>query len=249
MVGLMRMYTTKERDAAVLQARTLLARTRAELLRSKSGGPSGKAGDIVAEIESRLISGHYHFGDSLSINRLAEEFDASRQPISAALNHLRSLGYLTITPQVGCHVVSPSTLEINDFFYMLGKIQSAVAGLAAERHVDEESDVLTALAKHIWAVSIEHDSREELTLGVDAYHQQVLSMARSPALEQRVTNLWHLADFYLWQGVSNLDVERINAANSERRFVAEAIASRDIPLAEQLMENHVRGKPHRLGIV
>jgi DNA-binding GntR family transcriptional regulator len=31
--------------------------------------------------------------------------------------------------------------------------------------------------------------------------------------------------------------------------VAAAIASRDILAAEQLMENHVRGKPRRLGIV
>jgi DNA-binding GntR family transcriptional regulator len=71
-----------------------------------------------------LITRKYQFRDSLSISRLAEQFDASRQPISAALNHLRSLGYLDIIPQVGCHAVSPSSSEIDDFFYMLGKVES-----------------------------------------------------------------------------------------------------------------------------
>ncbi|MDA0824003.1 MAG: hypothetical protein O3C28_16520, partial [Proteobacteria bacterium] len=41
--------TIKDASNAVVQARTILARTRANLLRPKSGGPSGKAGDIVAE--------------------------------------------------------------------------------------------------------------------------------------------------------------------------------------------------------
>ncbi|MFT4563816.1 MAG: DNA-binding GntR family transcriptional regulator [Gammaproteobacteria bacterium] len=234
---------------AQAQARTLVALTHAEILRPKSGGPTGKAGDIVAEIERRLITGRYHFGDSLSINRLAEEFDASRQPISAALNHLRSLGYLIIVPQVGCQVVSPSSTEIKDFFHMLGRIESAVAGLAAERHVADESEVLTALAKYVATTSFSESRNEELTFGVDAYHEQILSMARSSALEQRVPNLWHLADFYLWQGVSNLDAEKINRAHRERGEVAAAIASRDIAGAEQLMEHHVRGKPLRLGII
>jgi GntR family transcriptional regulator, vanillate catabolism transcriptional regulator len=241
--------TIRNASNAALQARTMLARTRTDLLRPKSGGPTGKAGDIVAEIERRLITGLYKFGDSLSINRLAEEFDASRQPISAALNHLRSLGYLIIVPQVGCQVVSPSASAIEDFFYMLGKIESAVAGLAAQRYVADEAEILTALAEYIAGTPVADLHREELALGVNAYHEQVLSMARSASLEQRVRNLWHLSDFYLWQGVSNLDAEKINRANRERHEVAAAIASRDILAAEQLMENHVRGKPRRLGIV
>ena len=243
------LHSNDSKDAAV-QARRILALTNADTMRPQSGGPTGKAGDIVAEIEHRLITGRYKFGDSLSINRLAEEFDASRQPISAALNHLRSMGYLHIVPQVGCQVVAPSAGEIEDFFYMLGKIESAVAGLAATRHADGESEVLEALAKHIDGVPFDvNRHRDEWAVAVDAFHLQILAMARSPALEKRVRNLWHLSDFYLFQGASNLNPEKINLANSERHAVAAAITARSVEAAEREMELHVRGKPRRSGII
>lgn len=105
--------------------------------RQKSNGIlTGKSGLILDELENRFVSGKYQFGEVLSINSLAEEFDASRQPVSTAVSHLRSLGYVNIVPQVGCKVVSPRKQEIADFFYTLGKAESAIAGLAAARWVD-----------------------------------------------------------------------------------------------------------------
>jgi DNA-binding GntR family transcriptional regulator len=227
----------------------ILAAARADAIRPNSHGPSGKAGEIIGELEHRLITGQYRFGDTLSINRLAEEFDASRQPIGAAINHLRSLGYLKVVPQVGCNVVSPSPEEIGDFFYMLGKIESAVAGLAAVRYLAEEAEVLLAIAAHIAQTPFDNDShREDWTIGVDAYHAQIRNMARSPSLAGRVQNLWRLSDFYLWQGALNLQPQNIDVANRERREIAEVIGARAVEAVETLMEKHVRGKPRRVGI-
>jgi len=81
--------------------------------RPDAGGVlSGKAGLILKNLERRFISGKYRFGELLSITGLAEEFDASRQPVNTAINHLRSMGYVTVVPQVGCKVVSPGNQEI-----------------------------------------------------------------------------------------------------------------------------------------
>lgn len=91
---------TKTRSSTTIEQ--ILARARTAAMSPNSDGPSGKAGEIVAALEHRLITGYYRFGDSLSTNLLAGDFEASRQPISAALNHLRGLGYLKIVPQVGC---------------------------------------------------------------------------------------------------------------------------------------------------
>ncbi len=239
-----------KKDSALVKAERLIARAHSEADRPDSDGPSGKAGEIVAELEHRLITGHYKFGDPLSIYSLAEQFDASRQPISAAINHLRGLGYLKIVPQVGCQVVSPSPQEIADFFYMLAKIECGIAGFAAARHDDGEPEVLIAISEYISATPFDNaEHREDWAVGVDAYHGQIRAMARSPGLEQRVQNLWRLSDFYLWQGVSNLQPKKIATANRERQKIANAIAARDVERSEQLMEQHVRGKPQRVGIV
>jgi DNA-binding GntR family transcriptional regulator len=217
---------------------------------AKLHGPSGKAGQIVAELERRLFMGHYNFGDTLSINLLANEFGSSRQPISAALNHLRSVGYVRIVPQVGCEIVSLTASEIDDFFYTLSKIEGAMAGFAAARNEGAEAEVLTSIANDVNDIPFESaTSREDLSIGVDAYHEQIRSMARSPSLKDRVHNLWRLSIFYLWQGAQNLEKKDVDAANRERRAIAKAIANGDVEGAESLMEKHVRGKPRRVRIV
>jgi len=99
---------TEIRQNEEVGAHEILTRTRTDLIGPKSSGPTKKAGAIVAEIKYRLITGKYQFRDSLSINRLAEQLDASRKPIRVALNHLYSLGNLDIIPQASCDAVSPS---------------------------------------------------------------------------------------------------------------------------------------------
>lgn len=147
-------------------------------------------------------------------------------------------------------MVSPSPQDIDDFFSMLAKIESLIAGLAASRFVDNEADLLLEIAEHIKHTPFDDAThREEWTIGVDAYHGHLRTMARSPALESRVQGLWRLSDFYLWQGASNLNPKSIDAANRERFQVAKAVAARDVDAAETLMEKHVRGKPRRVGIV
>ena len=54
-------------------------------LLGRNADPSGKAGFIAAEIEKRLMLGQYRFVEALSAAQLAQQFDASRQPVSAAI--------------------------------------------------------------------------------------------------------------------------------------------------------------------
>jgi DNA-binding GntR family transcriptional regulator len=95
--------------------------------------PTGKAGEIVAELERRLIMGYYKAGESLSFKMLAETFEVSRQPVSAAIGHLRASGYVEVLPQVGCRVVKPSREEVFDFFRIHSAIEATAVELAVER--------------------------------------------------------------------------------------------------------------------
>lgn len=238
------------RDPTQIARQRISARTRDATITRDSDMPAGKAGSIIVELEWRLISGRYSFGEALSINSLAEEFDASRQPVSTAINHLRSLGYVAVMPQVGCRVVSPTPAEIEDFFFMLAKIESAIVGLATPRHGTDEIDVLAAITAQIATTPFDNPShRGVYAAAVDAYHEHIRSMARSPTLIPRVAHLWRLSNFYLWQGASNFAPPKVNVANEQRHAIVHAIRQRDTGSAERLMEDHVRGKPRRVGIV
>lgn len=207
--------------------------------------PSGKAGQIAAELEQRLLLGEYRFGQALSIVQLSKQFDASRQPVSVAISHLRSSGYVEVVPQVGCRVVSPSTQEIADFFIALAKIESAVAGFAADRHAEGEADTLIAIASRAEPKSLTTVAERKAYLrDVSDFHDQLWRMARSPALQGRLSSLRRLSSFYLWQGAPTLAPKSAHILVEERREIARAIKRRDAKQAEALMERHIAHKPH-----
>lgn len=210
----------------------------------QGSAPSGKAGEIAAELERRLMLGAYRFGESLSIIQLAQQFDASRQPVSMAISHLRSIGYVDIIPQVGCRVVSPTPAEIEDFFLAMGKTEGLVAGFAARRHEGDEARVLAGIAGRSTPAQLDSPiGRTAYIRTVNDFHDQIWLMARSPTLEGRIARLRKLSIFYLWQGAPKLAPVAARRLNAERAEIAGVIAERDAERAERLMERHIAGKP------
>jgi|TARA_R100000501_G_scaffold17390_1_gene32318 DNA-binding GntR family transcriptional regulator len=212
--------------------------------------PSGKAGRVAVEMERRLMLGEYQFGETLSIAQLTRQFDTSRQPVAAAIGHLRSSGYVEVIPRVGCRVVSPSLTEIGDFFVALGKLEAAAAGFAARRYENDQADTLAEIADRGNAMWLESQTeRLDYITSLYDYHRQIWAMAKSPLLEGRVASMRRLATFYLWQGQAKLLPTSARLLSVERSEIAQSIRARDTYRAEILMEKHVAHKPFVNGIM
>jgi DNA-binding GntR family transcriptional regulator len=205
--------------------------------------PTGKAGEIVAELERRLIMGYYKAGENLSFNMLAETFEVSRQPVSAAIGHLRASGYVEVLPQVGCRVVKPSREEVFDFFRIHSAIEATAVELAVERKtkggVAQLRSIKPPPVKDLSAVP----ARAAYIRYIDAFHEQVWAMAKAPMLEGQFSGMRNLASFYLWQGISSLAPRIANVLNQERTKIAALIAAGDKEGAANLMRSHILGKP------
>lgn len=224
-------------------------RTRSSESRKNINIPTGKAGEVVAEMERRLILGYYKPGENLSFNMLAETFQVSRQPVSAAIAHLRASGYVEVLPQVGCRVVRPSPEEVHDFFLVLSKIDGAVAGLAAERHTASEAAHLLAIKppRKIDALD-EIVQRRDYISYIDGFHEQLWRMAKAPLLQGRFSGLRNLSSFYLWQGIPKLVPAAARLLIRERNDIMKAIIARDAKAAAELMEKHIAAKPRVVGV-
>jgi DNA-binding GntR family transcriptional regulator len=167
---------------------------------------AGKAGEIAAVLEERLVRGEYRFGEALSTYTLAEQFDASRQPVTSAVLYLRTVGYLEVIPQVGCRVVSPSPQEIQDFYFLFSQTEAVIARLAAERHQASEGEELVALAEELAGNPFRssHD-RRAMADGISIFHELISMMARSSLLVDRISNLRRIFRFYLSQDGARAD--------------------------------------------
>lgn len=218
--------------------------------RSKMPDPTGKAGQIVAMMEQRLTLGYYPPGEMLSFNMLAEEFGISRQPVSTAILHLRAAGYVEVIPHVGCRVMVPTAREIEDFFLISSKIESAVVVMAAERYEADEGDELLSITPPADVASLEAQHQRKAYIGyIDRYHEQIWKMARAPLLEGKIGGIRRLSNFYLWQGIPTLAATAARQLNRERAAIAKAIAARDAKRAADLVEQHILHKPRLAGLV
>lgn len=203
---------------------------------------AGKAGEIATVLEERLITAEYRFGQLLSIYTLATQFTASRQPVAAAVLYLRSVGYLEVIPQVGCRVVSPSPEEVQDFYALFARTEGLIAHFAAQRCSEEEGRQLVALANELAANPFRSIyDRRAMADGISIFHERISTMARSPLLVERISNLRRIFRFYLCQ--SRIPGGRPSAApqhlNALRLQLASAIAEHRHETVEALVQSYV----------
>jgi DNA-binding GntR family transcriptional regulator len=172
------------------------------------------------------------------------------QPMRAALGQLRALGFVTVTPQVGCRVVSPSVDDIRDFFRLFARMEGVIASLAAERHAVPELLRLHVIHRSIERCKLgESGVPQEYAQLVRDWHAEIRGMARSPSLAARLKADWNMSDFLMWQGAPTMTDDGVQAANAQRAAILQAIGERDAAGSELLMFEHVRDKPYRGGIL
>lgn len=203
---------------------------------------AGKAGEVAAELEDRLVRGTYNFGEKLSIYTLAEEFGASRQPVASAVQYLATIGYLEIIPQVGCRVVSPSIQDVEDFFALFARTEALIARYATERHSASEVEELLAIDNELSINPFETNAnRRAMADGISHFHDQMSVMARSPILVDRISNFRRIFRFYLSQNRADLKSlsGKPDRMNMLRKQVASAIQARNVADAEAHMEEYI----------
>lgn len=211
---------------------------------------SGKAGRVYREIERRLTEGRYRFGDSISVSEIVAETGVSRQPVMAALAELRANGFIAITPQVGCRVVTPSERDIGDFFALYGTMEGQIASLACARWLGDEIDEIDeALARMRRMKIVAGTVSLEFVGKIREFHRLIDRMAHSPAVTRYVDGMRRMSEFLLFNGAPNLRPGRIALANREREAIVIALKGRATKRAQQLMEAHIRGRPERMGII
>lgn len=203
---------------------------------------AGKAGDIGAELEERLVSGHYSFGEKLSIYALAEEFGSSRQPVSAAVQYLATVGYLEVIPQVGCRVVSPSAQDVQDFYRLFARTEALVASFAAERQQAGEADLLVEIADSLAANAFQSSQdRRDMADAIALFHDHMSQMARSAILVDRISNFRRIFRFYLSQ--NREEARKIpglpQRMNDLRKKLSAAIRAGDGKQSERIMEEYI----------
>jgi DNA-binding GntR family transcriptional regulator len=193
-----------------------------------------KAEQIYEVLRSRLVSGHYAFGEILSTYDLAQQLGVSRRPVMDAVIRLQSGGFISIIRQVGCQVVIPDERSVKEHFTVAGILEGAGARLAAGGASEAQIDTIEAAHQR------GHGAAEELdvvgfTEANRLFHSAILSASANARLAELAQQAWDLSDFYL----RDRRTSDLKMAHAEHEGIFNAIKRRDPDSARQLMEEHL----------
>lgn len=191
---------------------------------------------VFESLREAIIQGRLKPGERLMELTLAEELGVSRTPVREAIRKLELEGFVVMVPRKGAYVAGITEKDINDVFEVRAALEALAAGLAAERITEEELDELERSLVQLAEASqsgdinavVEHDTR---------FHDLIYRASRNQRLMQIVSNLQDQIQRFRLATLSRPG--RTRRAVEEHKKIVEAIAERNVELAQQLAREHI----------
>lgn len=193
--------------------------------------------EATMRIREAIVSGRLAFGEPLSEVQLAAAFGMSKAPVRAALIELREKGLVTIAPQAGTLVCSPTAEDITELSSFRCLIETEAMRRALSLHPDELFARLNDAVGQM-AQARKHGSSTAYITADTAYHQAFIVLSDN-------RYLGHAYD--LISGiVEALRVRLFNAGQMYRQQsfadhveILRALRRHDIDAAVHIIDDHV----------
>jgi DNA-binding GntR family transcriptional regulator len=182
---------------------------------------------IADRLAADIIEERYAPGERLNEKALAEQLGVSRSPVREAFRILENRALVTITPQRGARVTSPSLEEVDHLFEVRSALVGLAGRLAAKRRDANTLRELEALLAQLENALTDADgyarASAALTLGVSR-------ASGNPKLVEMTVSFAHQIGRYARLGLAS-QARRDRSIQNWRSLVA-AIRSQDGEHAE-----------------
>lgn len=193
--------------------------------------------EIVFEtMREAIIRGDLAPGERLMEVQLAEEMGVSRTPVREAIRKLELEGFVAMIPRKGAYVADYTIKDITDVFEIRAALESLAAGLACERITEQEIDELQILVVKVGKTIKDNDIDALVEVDTE-FHDRIYKASRNSRLEQMISNLRE--QIQRFRATSLASPGRIKDTLEEHKGIVDAIATRDIALAQRLAAEHV----------
>jgi DNA-binding GntR family transcriptional regulator len=200
--------------------------------------------EVVYEtLRDAIQSGALPPGERLMEIQLAEELGVSRTPVREAIRKLELERFVVMLPRRGTYVANLSLKDINEVFEIRAALDGLAAGLAAERITEEELEQMERLLVEI-ADHIEQRDNQKIVETDEAFHDILYRASRNERLVGIIYNLRE--QFTRFRSVSINYPGRLQNTLEEHRQVVEAIAQRNVEVAQQKAREHIENAEQTL---
>jgi DNA-binding GntR family transcriptional regulator len=95
--------------------------------------PKSLAHQVMSRLRQAIVEGELKFGAAINEEMIADSFGVSRTPVREAMGHLQLQGLVTVRPQVGSFVFTPTSADVSELCAFRIAIEPQAAKLA-HRH-------------------------------------------------------------------------------------------------------------------
>jgi DNA-binding GntR family transcriptional regulator len=191
----------------------------------------------VNALREAILSLELKPGQRLIEREFIDRLGISRTTFREALRQLSTEGLVTVVPQKGARVSSPSLAEATDLYLIRAALESLVVTRFIERATEEEVEALTkTIDEFDLAVSRTTDTTELLD-AKEQFYRVLLTGSRSEVLEQTLNGIKARVRSLRSRSLSKPGRALETAA--ELRAVVDAIVVADAQLASELCAQHV----------
>ena len=193
---------------------------------------------VIASLRQAILDFKLKPGQRLVERELIEQLGVSRTTIREALRELTSEGLVTVVPQKGAVVATPTLDDAIDLYEVRAALESLVVQRFVERASDAQVERLRAAVERFHDATIRTADIRQILAAKDLFYVVLIEGAASSALQQLLEGIQ--ARVQVLRATSLSEEGRTFAAVRELQAVVEAIAARDAPLAAQLTAAHIR---------
>ncbi len=198
---------------------------------------------VFESLREAIIEGRLKPNERLMEIQLAEEMGVSRTPVREALRKLELEGFVVMVPRKGAYVAGISMKDIVDVFEVRAALEALAAGLAAERITEEELDQLERYLVQIYELS-EGDNINAIVEGDTSFHDVMYRASRNQRLVQIITHLQEQIQRFRMTSLSQPGRTRV--ALEEHKKIVDAVAERNVELAQHLAREHIENAEQSL---
>lgn len=200
--------------------------------------------EVVCEtLREAIRDGILEPGERLMEIQIAEELGVSRTPVREAIRKLELEGYVVMLPRRGTYVANLSIKDINEVYEIRASIDALAAGLAAERITDDELEQM----ERMLVATVEAFEKGNMDRVVEydtKFHDVLYCASRNDRLVGIINNLRE--QLTRFRSISMAYPGRMKKTMEEHGRMVEAIAQRDVELAQQLARQHMENSEQAL---
>ena len=192
---------------------------------------------VISALREAILARRLMPGQRLVERELIEQLGVSRTTVREALRELTSEGLVTVVPQKGAIVTSPTLEEAHDLYEARAALESLVVRRFAERASRPQISRLSAAAE-AFAETAGHAANASTILAAkDVFYDVLLDGAGSSVLQQLTETIQGRLRVLRGAGMSK---EGHSSAVDELRGIVAAVEAGDADLAAQRYEAHIR---------